>query len=50
MIREGINIPDKDQSKRIPENYHAVIDPSTATKTSVRKPRDYPVLAERFTK
>ena len=50
MIREGINIKDKDQSKVIPENYRAVIDHTKACKTSVRKPRDYPVLQERFSK
>jgi len=50
MIREGIDIPDNEQSKRIPENYRVVIDHTKATKTSVRKPRDYPVLQERFQK
>jgi hypothetical protein len=48
MIREGINVAEKDQDTTIPKNYHAVIDHTTACKTTVRKPRDYPVLQERF--
>lgn len=48
MIREGINTPLDQQETRIPDNYRAVLDVSTATKTSVRRPRDYPVLRDRF--
>jgi len=50
MIREGINTPVEEQEKRIPDNYRAAFDVSTATKTSVRRPRDYPVLRDRFQK
>ena len=50
MIREGINTPIEEQEKRIPDNYRAVLDVTTATKTSVRRPRDYPVLRDRFVK
>ena len=48
MIREGINTPLDQQEKRIPDNYRAAFDVSQATKTSVRRPRDYPVLRDRF--
>ena len=48
MIREGISTPLDQQETRIPDNYRAVLDVSTATKTSVRRPRDYPVLRDRF--
>lgn len=48
MIREGINIAEKDQNHTIPENYKAVLDPSICQRTSVRRPEDYPVLGERF--
>ena len=48
MIREGVNVAKGDEIKKIPDNYRSVIDASSATKTSVRKPRDYPVLQERF--
>lgn len=48
MIREGVNVTKGDEIKKIPDNYRSVIDASSATKTSVRKPRDYPVLQERF--
>lgn len=50
MIREGINTPIEEQEKRIPDNYRAAFDVTTATKTSVRRPRDYPVLRDRFVK
>lgn len=50
MIREGINTPVAEQEKRIPDNYRAAFDVTTATKTSVRRPRDYPVLRDRFQK
>jgi len=50
MIREGINTPLEQQEKRIPDNYRAAFDVTTATKTSVRRPRDYPVLRDRFVK
>ena len=50
MIREGISTPLEEQETRIPDNYRAAFDASTATKTSVRRPRDYPVLAARFEK
>lgn len=48
MIREGISTPVEEQETRIPQNYHAVLDVNTASKTSVRRPRDYPVLRDRF--
>lgn len=48
MIREGINTPVEQQETRIPENYRAAIDVTTTSKTSVRRPRDYPVLRDRF--
>ena len=48
MIREGINTPVDQQETRIPDNYRAAFDVSQATKTSVRRPRDYPVLRDRF--
>ena len=48
MIREGISTPVDQQEKRIPDNYKAAFDTSLATKTSVRRPRDYPVLRDRF--
>ncbi len=50
MIREGISTPIEEQETRIPDNYKAAFDTSTATKTSVRRPRDYPVLRDRFVK
>ena len=50
MIREGIDTAEKEQSRKIPDNYRAVIGQGNASKTSVRNPRDYPVLAERFAK
>ena len=48
MIREGISTPVDEQEKRIPDNYRAVLDHNNATHTSVRRPRDYPVLRDRF--
>lgn len=48
MIREGINTPIDQQETRIPDNYRAAFDVSMASKTSVRRPRDYPVLRDRF--
>jgi len=48
MIREGINTPVDQQETRIPDNYRAAFDVSQATKTSVRRLRDYPVLRDRF--
>ena len=48
MIREGVNVAKGDEVKRIPDNYRAVLDASSASKTSVRRPRDYPVLQARF--
>ena len=48
MIREGISTPLDQQETRIPDNYRHVLDVSTATKTSVRRPCDYPVLRDRF--
>jgi len=35
--------------RQIPDNYKAVLDHRNASKTSVRRPKDYPVLKERFT-
>ena len=43
MIREGI-FNNGDEVKRIPDNFRSVIDASSASKTSVRRPKDYPVL------
>lgn len=48
MIREGISTPLHEQEKQIPDNYRAAFDVSTASKTSVRRPRDYPMLKDRF--
>ena len=48
MIREGINTPVDLQEKTIPANYRAAFDVTQATKTSVRRPKDYPVLRDRF--
>ena len=48
MIREGINTLLDQQETRIPDNYRAAFDVSMASKTSVRRPRDYPVLRDRF--
>ena len=48
MIREGISTPLDQQETRIPDNYRAAFDVSMATKTSVRRPCDYPVLRDRF--
>ena len=48
MIREGISTPVDEQETRIPDNYRAAFDVSLASKTSVRRPRDYPVLRDRF--
>ena len=48
MIREGIVVKPGEEIKRIPDNYRVVLDASNATKTSVRQPRDYPVLGARF--
>lgn len=52
-VREGTqqieDLSSGDQQARpIPANFHAVVDPATATKTSVRRPQDYPILASRF--
>jgi putative ABC transport system ATP-binding protein len=51
-VREGIqeennSKTDKTQRK-IPDNFKACFDTKNATKTSVRTPKDYPVLRERF--
>lgn len=46
MIREGVYTTN--EVKRIPDNYRAVMDAGSATKTSVRRPKDYPVLQARF--
>lgn len=48
MIREGVKVAKGDEVKKIPDNYRSVIDANIATKTSVRRPKDYPVLGERF--
>jgi hypothetical protein len=48
MIREGVCVAKGDEVKKIPDNYCSVIDAATATKTSVRRPKDYPFLKERF--
>ena len=48
MIREGCDVESASKNKTIPENYKAVLDPAMAEHTSVRRPRDYPVLGERF--
>jgi len=51
-VREGIQ--EENNSKlagnvrQIPANFSACLDVRSATKTSVRTPRDYPVLRERF--
>ena len=47
-IREGINVAAQNQSTRIPQNFHSVLDPAICKSTSVRRPQDYPVLGERF--
>ena len=48
MIREGISTPAGEQETRIPDNFRAVLDHTTASHTSVRRNRDYPVLRDRF--
>ena len=48
MIREGISTHESKQNKTIPQNWRPVLDPSICQNTSVRRPEDYPVLAERF--
>ena len=55
-IREGIKEVDEDTSVlkqaakvQIPDNFSALRN-ITTTKTSVRRPQDYPVLRERFAK
>lgn len=48
MIREGISTPLHEQEKRIPDNYRAAFDVASASKTSVRRPKDYPMLKDRF--
>jgi putative ABC transport system ATP-binding protein len=50
MIREGISTPVGEQVTRIPDNYRAVLDHTAAPHTSVRRPKDYPVLRDRFVK
>lgn len=50
MIREGVSVTKGDEAKKIPDNYRPVIDAVSATKTSVRRPKDYPFLKERFAK
>ena len=51
-VREGIqeenNSKIDGKARKIPANFSACLDVRTATKTSVRTPRDYPVLRERF--
>jgi hypothetical protein len=56
MIREGIKEQDDEatmmegsKSVKIPSNF-ADLKNITTSKTSVRKPSDYPVLRERFKK
>lgn len=53
MIREGINLQDDETTQLgstnvvIPDNF-TPLNNITTTKTSVRRPSDYPVLRERF--
>ena len=51
-VREGTQEDNSNstvrQIRQIPENFASVVDARTATKTTVRKPSDYPVLRERF--
>jgi len=51
-VREGIQEENNSKTdtgaRRIPDNFKACLDVRNATKTSVRTPRDYPVLRERF--
>lgn len=54
-IREGIREQDEETSKLgtkstfpIPENYQQLLGSVNTSKTSVRRPSDYPVLRERF--
>lgn len=51
-VREGIQEDNSSKTKegerKIPDNFKAVLDARNASKTSVRTPRDYPVLRERF--
>jgi len=49
-IREGISdeATTRTAKQAIPDNFKAVIDSGKASKTSVRRPRDYPVLGARF--
>lgn len=49
-IREGISDEAAKSStkEKIPDNFRQVMDASRASKTSVRMPKDYPVLGTRF--
>lgn len=51
-VREGIQEENNSKlasgARKIPQNFECCLDVRTATKTSVRTPRDYPVLKERF--
>lgn len=51
-VREGIqqenNSKTSGNTRKIPKNFASCFDVNSATKTSVRTPRDYPVLAQRF--
>jgi len=48
MIREGVMVSKADETRKIPTNFKPLIDSANSSKTSVRKPRDYPVLQTRF--
>lgn len=54
MIREGIETKEDNgnvkgaQKRAIPENYQVLLNHKETSKTSVRRPTDYPVLRERF--
>jgi hypothetical protein len=51
-VREGIQEENNSKldgnQRKIPRNFSACLDVRAATKTSVRTPKDYPVLRERF--
>ena len=51
-VREGIQAENnsklESQQKKIPQNFRCCLDVNNASKTSVRTPKDYPILRARF--
>eukprot|EP00806_Schmidingerella_arcuata_P004779 Macronucleus_5336.p1 GENE.Macronucleus_5336~~Macronucleus_5336.p1 ORF type:complete len:173 (+),score=29.50 Macronucleus_5336:1-519(+) len=48
MIREGVNTPAAEQERTIPQNFRAAFETNQTSNTVLRRPRDYPVLRDRF--